>query len=102
MIEPEMVASAILDAATDPTDSTKVGAMSVLNTTDGEVMPSLGEAMAKMQIGRQQRDEPPHSRDGDAVSRRRVRAGAWARQRERGVDRRSPARQPSIRVTTAL
>jgi short-subunit dehydrogenase len=38
----------------------------------------------------------------DAVSRRRVRAGAWARQRERGVDRRSPARQPSIRVTTAL
>ena len=33
MIEPEKVASAILDAATDPTDSTKVGAMSVLNTT---------------------------------------------------------------------
>jgi short-subunit dehydrogenase len=55
MIEPEKVASAILDAATDPTDSTKVGAMSVLNTTMAKIMPSLGEAMAKMQIGRQQR-----------------------------------------------
>ena len=79
MIEPEKVASAILDAATDPTDSTKVGAMSVLNTTDGEVMPSLGEAMAKMQIGRQQRDEPPHSREGTLY-----RGGESGRVRGRG------------------
>jgi len=64
MIEAEKVASAILDAATDPTPSTKVGAMSVINTTMAKILPSLGQAMAKMQIGRQQRDEPPHSREG--------------------------------------
>jgi short-subunit dehydrogenase len=64
MIEPEKVASAILDAATDPTDATRVGAMSVMNTTMAKLMPALGEAMAKMQMGRQQRDEPPHSREG--------------------------------------
>jgi short-subunit dehydrogenase len=64
MIEVEKVASAILDAATDPTQNVKVGAMSVLNTTMAKIMPSIGQAMAKMQIGRQQRDEPPHSREG--------------------------------------
>ena len=64
MIEAEKVASAILDAATDPTPSTKVGAMSVINTTMAKILPSLGQATAKIQIGRQQRDEPPHSREG--------------------------------------
>jgi short-subunit dehydrogenase len=64
MIEPEKVASAILDAAVDPTSNTKVGAMSVINTTVAKIMPAVGAAMAKMQIGRQQRDEPPHSREG--------------------------------------
>ena len=95
MIEPEKVASAILDAATDPTDSTKVGAMSVLNTTDGEVMPSLGEAMAKMQIGRQQRAEPPHSREGMLY-----RGGEAGRVRGRGNENAAPtseARQANLR-----
>jgi short-subunit dehydrogenase len=64
MVEAEKVASAILEAATDPTQSVKVGAMSVLNTTMAKIMPSVAEAMAKMQIGRQQRDEPSHSREG--------------------------------------
>ncbi len=60
MIEPEKVASAILDAATDPVRDVKVGAMSKLNTTLAKVLPSLFDVMAKKQLGRQQRDEPPH------------------------------------------
>jgi NADP-dependent 3-hydroxy acid dehydrogenase YdfG len=64
MIEPEKVASAVLDAATEPTRDVRVGTMSVLNTTMAKIVPALGESMAKMQIGRQQRDEPPHSREG--------------------------------------
>lgn len=64
MIEPEQVAAAILDAATSPTKADRVGAMSVVNTTIAKLIPPIGEAMAKMQIGRQQRDEPPRSREG--------------------------------------
>jgi short-subunit dehydrogenase len=64
MIEAEKVASAILDAATSPTRSTKVGAMAVLNTTMAKLMPSLADVMARRQIGRQQRDEAPHARQG--------------------------------------
>jgi hypothetical protein len=65
MIEPEKVASAILDAAVSPTDATRVGVMSKFNTTMAKLLPSLGEAMAKMQMGRQQRDEAPrHPREG--------------------------------------
>jgi short-subunit dehydrogenase len=64
MIEVEKVASAILDAASSPTRSTKVGAMSVLNTAMAKFLPSLGDVMARQQIGRQQRDEAPHRRDG--------------------------------------
>ena len=64
MIEPEKVASAILDAATSPARDVKVGAMSTLNTTLAKVLPSLFDVMAKKQLGRQQRDEPPHAREG--------------------------------------
>jgi short-subunit dehydrogenase len=64
MIEVEKVASAILDAAASPTRSTKVGTMSVLNTAMAKFMPSLGDVMARKQIGRQQRDEAPHARQG--------------------------------------
>lgn len=64
MIEPEKVAAAVLDAATSPTDAVRVGAMSKINTTMAKLLPSLGEAMAKMQIGRQQREEAPHDRAG--------------------------------------
>ena len=64
MIEVEKVASAILDAATSVTRSTKVGTMSVLNTAMAKFLPVLGDFMARQQIGRQQRDEAPHSRDG--------------------------------------
>jgi short-subunit dehydrogenase len=59
MIEPEKVASAILDAAVSPTHHVKVGTMSKLNTTMANIMPKLAERMAKSYMGKQQRDEAP-------------------------------------------
>ncbi|GAA4328067.1 SDR family oxidoreductase [Pigmentiphaga soli] len=79
MIDPDKVAAAILDAATESARDVRVGAMSVINTTTAKVLPALGEAMAKMQIGRQQRAEPPHSREGSLY-----RAGESGRVRGRG------------------
>jgi short-subunit dehydrogenase len=79
MIEPEKVAQAILDAATSPTRSTKVGAMAVLNTTMAKLMPAIADVMARKQIGRQQRDEAPHPREGTLY-----RAGESGRIRGRG------------------
>ena len=38
--------------------------MAVVNTTIAKLAPRLGDLMAKMQLGRQQRDEPPHTREG--------------------------------------
>jgi short-subunit dehydrogenase len=64
MIEPEQVAEAVLDAARSPTKAVRVGAMAKLNTTLAKLVPPLGEMMAKMQIGRQQRNEMPRSREG--------------------------------------
>ena len=64
MIEPEKVAAAILDAAVSPARDAKVGAMATLNTAMATLMPWLGDMMAKMQIGRQQRSEAPHTRQG--------------------------------------
>jgi NADP-dependent 3-hydroxy acid dehydrogenase YdfG len=64
MLEPEKVAAAILDAAVNPARAVKVGAMSVLDTMMAKIAPRVADAMAKMQIGRQQRDEAPHSREG--------------------------------------
>jgi short-subunit dehydrogenase len=79
MIEPEKVAQAILDAATSPTRSTKVGGMAVLNTTMAKLMPAIADVMARKQIGRQQRDEAPHAREGTLF-----RAGESGRIRGRG------------------
>jgi short-subunit dehydrogenase len=63
-IEPEQVASAILDAAVDPVRDVRVGAMAKMNTLMAKIMPSLADRMSKLQMGRQQRDEPPHSMQG--------------------------------------
>jgi short-subunit dehydrogenase len=97
MIEAEKVASAILDAATSPTRATKVGAMSVINTTMAKIMPAVGAAMAKMQIGRQQRNEPPHSRAGTLYQ-----AGESGRIKGRGNENTADtqqARQSNVRGT---
>lgn len=95
MIEPEKVASAILDAATDPTRDVKVGAMSVLNTAMSKILPSLADTMAKMQMGRQQRNEVPHARDGTLY-----RAGESGRIHGRGDQNKADptqARQTNVR-----
>ncbi|ARP85557.1 SDR family oxidoreductase [Bordetella genomosp. 9] len=64
MIEAEKVASAILDAATDPKREVRVGAMSVINTAMFKLLPGLADRAAKKQMGRQQRNAPAISRDG--------------------------------------
>jgi short-subunit dehydrogenase len=64
MIEAQKVASAILEAATDPTREVKVGSMSVLNTTMFKLLPGLADRMAKKQMGRQQRNAPAYPRAG--------------------------------------
>lgn len=64
MIEPARVADAILEAATSPRRDMRVGAMAVLNTTLAHLVPRVGDAVAKAQMGRQQRAEPPHARNG--------------------------------------
>jgi short-subunit dehydrogenase len=64
MIEPEKVADAILEAATSPKRDVKVGAMAVLNTLMHKLMPHAADTMAKAQLGRQQRAEPPHHHEG--------------------------------------
>ncbi len=79
MIQAEKVASAILDAAREPARNVKVGAMARINAAFSKLLPSLGHRMARMQMGRQQRDEVPHARDGTLY-----RAGESGRIRGRG------------------
>jgi short-subunit dehydrogenase len=81
MIEPEKVADAILEAATSSKRDVKVGAMAVLNTLMAKLMPRAGDAMGKMQMGRQQRAEAPHDRAGTLY-----RAGESGRVHGRGDD----------------
>jgi len=78
-IEPEKVASAILDAAVSPARYVKVGTMSKFNTAMAKIMPALADRMAKHQMGRQQRDEAPHSAHGALFE-----AGASGRTHGRG------------------
>ncbi|MES2887505.1 MAG: SDR family oxidoreductase [Pseudomonadota bacterium] len=76
MIEPEEVAQAILHAATTPQRDVKVGTVAVLDTMMNKLFPSLADAVTKKQIGRQQRAEPAHTRDGSlykATHRGRIR-----------------------------
>jgi short-subunit dehydrogenase len=77
MIDPEKVATAILEASVEPSNWVKVGLMAQMNTMMAKLAPALGEEMAKMQMGRMQRDEPPqHGRHGalyDASETGRIR-----------------------------
>ncbi|HEX2542743.1 MAG TPA: SDR family oxidoreductase [Caldimonas sp.] len=97
MIEPEKVAFAILDAATEPVRDVRVGTMAKLNTTVAKLLPALGDMMSKMQIGRQQRDEPPqHPRSGTLYT-----AGEAGRIRGRGNEnaaRMSEAKAANVRA----
>lgn len=92
MIDPEKVARAILKAATRPTKDIRVGAMSKLNTTIAKLMPPLGDTLATMQAGRQQRAEAPHAREGTLY-----RAGESGRIHGRGNENAAPSREAKER-----
>ncbi len=64
MIDPEQVAEAILDAATNGGRDVKVGALAHVNTTISKLLPSIGDRMSAMQNDRQQRSEPPRHPQG--------------------------------------
>jgi short-subunit dehydrogenase len=62
--DPEDVAEAILKAATKPTRSKKVGAMSKINTATSKVAPRMADKMASTYVKRQQYDEEPRHPEG--------------------------------------
>ena len=64
MIDPQQVAEAILEAATDGGRDVKVGALSVINTTMFKIMPSLADRMSVMQADRQQEDYEAPGQEG--------------------------------------
>jgi short-subunit dehydrogenase len=64
MIDPEKVADAILEAATEGGRDVKVGAMAVMNTLTSKFIPSLGDKFSAMQFDRQQEDYPPVNPEG--------------------------------------
>ncbi|HEX4124455.1 MAG TPA: SDR family oxidoreductase [Tepidisphaeraceae bacterium] len=63
-IDPEEVAEAILNAATKPTRSKKVGTMSKVNTTMAKILPGVADKMSAAQSERQQYHEQPRHPQG--------------------------------------
>lgn len=63
-IEPQKVAEAILDAATSPTRSTKVGTMAKVNTAMFKVMPGVAEKMSAKYVEKQHYNERPRHPEG--------------------------------------
>jgi short-subunit dehydrogenase len=64
MIEPEKVAAAILEAAVEATNETKVGAGAKLNAMIAKLSPTLAKKLQGPQAKRQQYDEPPRDPEG--------------------------------------
>jgi len=63
-IDPQKVADAILDAATNHRRAVKVGLAAKVNTLVSKLAPGLGDTMAAKQAHRQQYDEPPRNPEG--------------------------------------
>lgn len=63
-IDPQQVAAAILDAATNRRRDVKVGAMATISTAMAKLVPRLGDRMAARQMERQHHDEPPRRPQG--------------------------------------
>ena len=63
-IDPEDVAKAIVEAATEPTRDRKVGMMARVNTAMAKAVPGLADRVAAKQADRQQYDEPPRDPAG--------------------------------------
>lgn len=81
LIDVDDVARAILHAAVKPVREVKVGAVAVLDTLMAKFMPGLRDAIAQLQLGRQQRNEAPRTRTGTLYE-----AGESGRMRGRGAE----------------
>ena len=64
MIDPERVAEAILEAATEGGRDVKVGTMARINTAAFELTPGLADKFSAKQADRQQEDYPPLNPEG--------------------------------------
>lgn len=64
MIDPQRVAEAILEAATDGGRNVKVGAMAKINTMAFQLTPGLADKFSAKQAERQQEDYPPVNPEG--------------------------------------
>lgn len=64
MIDPERVAEAILEAATEGGRDVKVGALARINTTAFKLTPGLADKFSAKQVDRQQEDYPPINPEG--------------------------------------
>ncbi|QNA90629.1 SDR family NAD(P)-dependent oxidoreductase [Massilia sp. Dwa41.01b] len=63
-IDPHQVAGAILQAATTPTRSLKVGVMASLDVAMEKLMPGVVDVLSVLQVPRQQTDAPARDREG--------------------------------------
>ena len=63
-ISPEVVAEAILHAATTPTREVKVGLMAKVNSLLARLAPRAADVLAALQASRQHYDEPPRKPEG--------------------------------------
>jgi short-subunit dehydrogenase len=63
-VEPEKVAEAILEAAVKGGRDVKVGAMAVMNTLAGKLLPTVADKLAARQAEQQLDDRPPQHPEG--------------------------------------
>ncbi len=84
--DPEHVAEAILQAATIPTRSIRVGMMSKINTTTAKLFPKVGDRMAAQQVDRQHYDEDPRHPDGTLETPGELQSGAGEVRGSGGAD----------------
>lgn len=63
-LDPHQVADAILQAATTPTRSLKVGAMASIDVAMGKFLPGVVDALSVIQVPRQQTDAAPRNPGG--------------------------------------
>jgi len=64
LIDPHLVAHAILEAAEEGGRDIKVGTMAHLNIAMSRILPRLADRLSVAQAGRQERDEPPRHPEG--------------------------------------
>ena len=83
-LDPAKVAEAILDAATHPRRDVTVGTVAKADTMTEHLAPKLADKMSRVQMHRQQYDEPPRDREG--ALHQASEAGAGPAGRVHGLD----------------